>query len=474
MAIARSPNPFHPTFGRPPHTLVGRDEAMGRCRAAMSAGPDHPDYSMLLKGPRGSGKTVLLAAMRDLAEQNGLVTVRVTAKPEPTFADALIEQMTSASDVERRRVSSAQVSVLGSGAGVSFRAPEPRELSVHTRMLDAMERLADRAQRNTKGALITIDEFHNANIAALRDFAHALQDVAKIDGKPVMFVGAGLPSMEETALADPGMTFFQRIARTQLDPLSAEESAEALRAPIGAAGGTIGDEALTAAAAATSGYPFMVQLVGYHSWERCADPGGAITSDDVRAAIGAATGDMEVQVFAPMVRDLSDTDRLVLEAMSAFDIAEIRLSDLARATGRTSNYLSVYIERLREAGVIDRPARGRVRFAHTTMRDWLRRQRVERGTAEGGFGSPVTTTTVRERIIEACRSNPESTHAAIAARVGTSPDYVGRIRRADSASSSPSGYELPDLRVGDPPEPDPLERYSWPELRELIYGGDGP
>ena len=35
-------------------------------------------------------------------------------------------------------------------------------------------------------------------------------------------------------------------------------------------------------------------------------------------------------------------------------------------------------------------------------------------------------------------------------------------------------YELPDLRVGDPQEPDPLERYSWPELRELIYDGSWP
>ena len=435
MAVVRQPNPFHPTFGRPPHTLAGRDEAMRRCRAAMSAGPDHPDHSMLLKGPRGSGKTVLLAAMRDMAEENGLATVRITAKPEPTFADVLIEQMTSGSDGERRRVSSAQVSVLGTGAGVSLQAPEPRALSIHTRMLDAMEHLADRAQRNATGALITIDEFHNANIAALRDFAHALQDVAKIDGKPVMFVGAGLPSMEETALADQGMTFFQRIARTQLDPLSPEESAEALRVPIEAAGGTIGDEALTAAAGATSGYPFMVQLVGYHSWERRADPGGTITPDDVQAAIGAATGDMEVQVFAPMIRDLSDTDRLVLEAMSMFEVPEIKLSDLARATGRTSNYLSVYIERLREAGVIDRPARARARFVHRTMRDWLRRQCVERGTAVGSFGPPETTTTVKERIIATCRSNPEATHAAIAARVGTSPDYVGRVRRADRAPS---------------------------------------
>ena len=240
--------------------------------------------------------------------------------------------------------------------------------------------------------------------------------------------------MEETALADPGMTFFQRIARTQLDPLSPEESAKALRVPIEAAGGTIGDEALTAAAEATFGYPFMVQLVGHHSWERCADPGGYITSDDVRIAIGAATSDMEVQVFAPMVRDLSDIDRLVPDAMSTLDTSEIRIGDVARATGKTSNDLSVYLERLRETGVIDRPARGRVRFVHRTMCDWLRRQCLERGAAVGGFRPPETTTTVKERIIEICRSNPEATHTAIAARVGTSPDYVGRVRRAGSAS----------------------------------------
>lgn len=35
------------------------------------------------------------------------------------------------------------------------------------------------------------------------------------------------------------------------------------------------------------------------------------------------------------------------------------------------------------------------------------------------------------------------------------------------------GYELPDLRVGDSDTPDPLATYSWPELRELIYGGSG-
>ena len=32
-----------------------------------------------------------------------------------------------------------------------------------------------------------------------------------------------------------------------------------------------------------------------------------------------------------------------------------------------------------------------------------------------------------------------------------------------------AGYRLPDLSVGDPDAPDPLEEYSWQDLRETIY-----
>ena len=31
-------------------------------------------------------------------------------------------------------------------------------------------------------------------------------------------------------------------------------------------------------------------------------------------------------------------------------------------------------------------------------------------------------------------------------------------------------YRLPDLSVGDPDAPDPLEEYSWQDLRDTIYG----
>ena len=37
-----------------------------------------------------------------------------------------------------------------------------------------------------------------------------------------------------------------------------------------------------------------------------------------------------------------------------------------------------------------------------------------------------------------------------------------------------SAYRLPDNSVGDAERTDPLEQYSWPRLRSIIYGEYGP
>lgn len=47
------------------------------------------------------------------------------------------------------------------------------------------------------------------------------------------------------------------------------------------------------------------------------------------------------------------------------------------------------------------------------------------------------------------------------------------LRLVLSSSVPECRYRLADLRVGDPGAPDPLDQYSWPELRELIYGDPG-
>ncbi len=42
------------------------------------------------------------------------------------------------------------------------------------------------------------------------------------------------------------------------------------------------------------------------------------------------------------------------------------------------------------------------------------------------------------------------------------------------ASPPQAEYKLPDPSVGDSRRPDPLERYSWSDLRSIIYGESEP
>ena len=45
------------------------------------------------------------------------------------------------------------------------------------------------------------------------------------------------------------------------------------------------------------------------------------------------------------------------------------------------------------------------------------------------------------------------------------------LRRVLEPGPRPTTYELPDRSVGTPGGPNPLERFSWQDLRDEIYGG---
>ena len=47
------------------------------------------------------------------------------------------------------------------------------------------------------------------------------------------------------------------------------------------------------------------------------------------------------------------------------------------------------------------------------------------------------------------------------------------LRRVLGTSDSDSRYRLRDLSAGSPTGVDPLESYSWPDLRAMIYGDRG-
>ena len=78
-----------------------------------------------------------------------------------------------------------------------------------------------------------------------------------------------------------------------------------------------------------------------------------------------------------------------------------------------------------------------------------------------------TTLDIHDELLERAKKHARATGRPLRAVVEEG------LRQVLSTPSSPASYTLPDLRVGDPTAQDPLERYSWPELREMIYDDAG-
>lgn len=83
------------------------------------------------------------------------------------------------------------------------------------------------------------------------------------------------------------------------------------------------------------------------------------------------------------------------------------------------------------------------------------------------MGIVKTTLDIHDELLERAKRHAKTTGRPLRAVV---EDGLRRVL----AQPEPIPYVLPDMRAGDPDVPDPLEQFSWPELRELIYGGDGP
>lgn len=366
MAALPPRNPFSPSFGTTPPLLAGRDDVLARFDEAVDTGPTHPDYTLLITGDRGTGKTALLNALESSAAERGWMTITAAASSEPLSARIAGE---TAHCIERllggrRRTRLSSISALG--IGVELDRGDPGA-GAEPGLLGLLERLGELLADNGTGLLLTVDEMHDTPRDDVRNLAAAVQIVTRRRLRPVAFAAAALPLMEHTHLADPHMTFLQRCARAPLGPLTPADTRRALREPIVRSGAAITDEALDEAAQATLGYPYMIQLVGFHAWRTRASADEPVSVHDIGAAVVEAEHAMVEQIAAPVWNRLSPMDRRFLVAMLQDD-PDSGLADIAARLGRSLQYARTYRRRLDAAGAVSPAPAGRVRYRHHAIR----------------------------------------------------------------------------------------------------------
>lgn len=353
--MTKAVNPFKPTAGMNPPELIGRDTVLDDFAEALENGPGAPDRLMRISGVRGTGKTVLLNALGDLARKKGFEVVDVASNAG--FCNRILEAL-------QRNVRLESISISPSILGVSLGSMEMSKSASHLG-----EAMYDAAKRG--GLLITLDEIQDASTEEMRELGNEMQLLIR-QGANVAFAFAGLPTSVDGVVVDDTLTFLQRAKHVELTRLSDFEVGGSFEDTMRRAGKELDKGAAELLTKASAGYPFMVQLVGYYAWQVAARSGAESVSEEAaRKGIQAALDSFNAMVIAPALRRVSERQFQYLAAMAQCEGVDIANGDIAKKMGLSASKVGSYRKRLIDAGLIEPARYGRVSFAIPYMRDYL-------------------------------------------------------------------------------------------------------
>lgn len=355
-------NPFTPTFGTSPSLPVGREEIVADFTRSLRQGPGAPSRAMLIVGTRGVGKTVLLNELEDAAKGEGWNVLAETALPglvarlTEELLPSLLEEL-DPNPVTRK------ITGVNAPAGLGgIRSEVENKHQPKRGLRGELTAATDLVQH---GLFITVDEVGRATVDELAELMAVIQHLFR-ERRNVAIAVAGLPEEVAKLLDHPGITFLRRADRRILGAVRRTDASRGLSEPVRQAGGTWSQGALRAAVEATHGYPFLIQLIGYHAWS--ASPDGNI--DDATDAIIRAEQELGTLVLDPILSRCTALERDFLEAM-AQDAGDSKLADLIDRLEKSPDTVSQYRRRLLDRHIIVSPGHGLLRFAIPGMREYL-------------------------------------------------------------------------------------------------------
>lgn len=385
-------NPFKPGAGLIPPELAGREELIVRFRRSLRDARDSGEFARpwVIHGLRGVGKTVLLTQFGREAHALRLIAVKLEAGTQGALPLALSRKLNN----ELRRVmpiggrakriweraastlKSFQIRVDPAGNASFGLNVEPAlgiadsgDLSVDLQEL--LREIGTAARETGTAVMIAIDELQVADQSELRALNAALhgigQDVIPV---PIVFVGAGLPTLRSTLAA--ANTYAERLYDYRaIGLLTPQEMEIALTRPIR---DVVWDrDALDLVIAETGGYPYAAQTYGYHVIEAQSQP-DKISLDDVRFGSEAARDEMDRTVYGARWDRATDGQRAYLRSMAEDHGAPSAVANIAKRLDRKVSGLSSIRDELIRSGVIYAPGRGLVAFTVPGMDRFIRRQ----------------------------------------------------------------------------------------------------
>lgn len=379
-------NPYAPGAGTKPPALTGRDgeiEAFEIMLERLRRGA--ADQSMILRGLRGVGKTVLLNTFEDLAVERDWLTVFKECE-ESTSLPGLVAR-------HCRRL----IDDLGPGARVkrllrsaldrlsTFTVVDPNgfELrfdlgrgkadtdSLSDDFTDLLVALGAAADERGRGVLFLLDEVQFLHPAEFGPFVVGLHRINQ-KALPLTCVAAGLPSLP--ALAGEAKSYAERLfTYPAIDRLDREAADEALARPAWARQVAFSKSALAAAYDRTRGYPYFIQECGKYTWNVAT--GSRIDRGDVARGWELASHALDDGFFLVRLERATPAERRVLRALAELDGPPYPIAALVQLLGKRSpRQLSVQRDSLIKKGLVYSPRHATLDFTVPLFADYLRRR----------------------------------------------------------------------------------------------------
>lgn len=354
-------NPYTPNAGSRPPQLAGRDEQLEQFRvliARLKSG--QTDQSIIAKGLRGVGKTVLLNAFEDMAESEGFLTYY----HELTEESSLIEEL--ARDAERaigmlrltdklsRKLRDSlshlkTIRISGpEGFGFEVDLRQVNEGTLTADLTDLFLELGAAAKEKGRGVVFFLDEVQFANEVHYRALISALHR-ANQKRLPISAAAAGLPQIPR--LTGEARSYAERLFDfPTIANLDETAATNALVEPATAHGVKYEREALELALQWTEGYPFYIQQLGKHAWNLASS--SRITRANVEEAQPAAQAALDRTIYEVRVQRATVNERKYMRAMAELGDGPFRSGSVARKLGQNATAVSRTRQRLVDKGLI--------------------------------------------------------------------------------------------------------------------------
>jgi energy-coupling factor transporter ATP-binding protein EcfA2 len=359
-SLKKTANPFNPQFGVKPDSFVGRDKIINDFLDGLDF-INSPQRTTVLTGLRGSGKTALLSDISVLVKKKNCISVNVTAR-DGLLADIIGDLNRSAKKWISKAISKIETVSVGV-LGISFaitRGSKSQTFGFRQALTDILEEL----DRHDIGVVFTIDEVHN-DTKEMQEFIIVYQHLIR-EERNVALLMAGLPNAVYALLNNKILTFFRRSNRIFLHNIDIELVDKLYQS-------TFRDydrnptSIVSEAAVLTSGYPYLVQLIGYYLW---GITNKTITQAKLDFCLRQAKQDLFQNIHDLIYRDLSAKDREFIEAMCQ-DNGTSKFADVIDRMGVAKGYASKYRQRLLDSGLIQREGRGELSFTLPFMQEFV-------------------------------------------------------------------------------------------------------